>query len=213
MTIPRAAPARRGRPTDPGKDRAILAAARALLLARGPRALTMEAVARAAGVSKPTLYSRYPGRRELLLAVVSGRAAFVFRALRGEPRSGAAVRGDLRAFVADLAAFLCGAQHRRMMQALGEVPQRASDLRQIFFAGPQCTLDALAAYLERADARGLLRCPSPGESAELLLGMAMGLDLVRSQYRVPLRRRLAAERARHTARVVEAFMALHAPAG
>ncbi len=75
-----AAPVRRGRPLDPGKDRAILMAARALLFARGPRALTMEAVARAAGVSKPTLYSRYAGRRELLLAVVAGDAASVFRA-------------------------------------------------------------------------------------------------------------------------------------
>jgi TetR/AcrR family transcriptional repressor of mexJK operon len=212
MTALTAAPARRGRPLDPGKDRAIVKAARALLFARGPRALTMEAVARAAGVSKPTLYSRYACRRELLLAVVAGDAASVFRALHGEPRSGAAVRGDLRAFVADLAAFLCGAHHRRLMQALAEVPQRATDLRQVFFAGPQRTLDALAAYLQRAAARGLLRCPAPPESAELLLGMAMGLDLVRSQYRVPLQRRQAAERARHVARVVDAFLRLHAPA-
>ena len=210
VTAPHTAPARPGRPIDRRKDDAIVEAARALLFSRGPQGVTMEAVARAARVAKPTLYSRYGSRRDLLLAVVAVEARRVFRALDREPRDAAALEADLRDFVADLLAFLCSAQHRRLTQALGMAPQRPADLREIFRAGPQRTLEVLAAYLGRAHDRRLLRSPTPADSAELLLGMAMGLDFVRSEYGVPPARRVAAARRAHVARVVGAFLALHA---
>ena len=47
--------ARPGRPPDPAKQRAILDAARSLLFQGGPGELSMEAVARRAGVSKVTM--------------------------------------------------------------------------------------------------------------------------------------------------------------
>jgi TetR/AcrR family transcriptional repressor of mexJK operon len=211
MKVSAGASARRGRPVDPDKGKAILEAARALLLKSGPRAMTMDAVAVAAGVSKATLYSRYARRSELLLAVVAGDAAFVSRALGGEAHTLQALRAQLCAFVADLTAFLCGSHHRRMMQALSEEPQRRADLQQIFRGGPQRTLDALAHCLQGADARGLLRCGAPAESAELLLGMAMGMDFVRAQYGEPLSRRQPAVRKRHVAQVVDGFLLLHQP--
>ena len=56
----------KGRPRDAEADRRILAAARAALAERGYAQLSMEAVARAAGVAKQTLYRRWP-RRPLLV--------------------------------------------------------------------------------------------------------------------------------------------------
>jgi AcrR family transcriptional regulator len=55
----------------PGSSRrsAILAAAEALLLAEGPRATSMEAVARAAGVAKPTLYAYFADKDEIVRAL------------------------------------------------------------------------------------------------------------------------------------------------
>jgi TetR/AcrR family transcriptional repressor of mexJK operon len=211
MTAAAGVPVRRGRPVDLDKDKAILEAARSLLLARGPRAMTMDAVAAAAGVSKATLYSRHPRRSDLLLAVVAVDAAFVSRALHGQAQTLPALHAQLCEFVTDLTAFLCGSHHRRMTQALSEEPQRRADLQQIFRGGPQRTLDALAHCLQGADARGLLHCSAPAESAELLLGMAMGMDLVRAQYGEPLSRRQPAARRRHVAQVVDSFVQLHQP--
>lgn len=202
---------RRGRPIDPQKDTIILKAARTLLLRHGPRAMTMDAVAAAARVSKATLYSRHASRRELLLAVVGSDAAFASRALVDAASTPQGLRAQLCNFVTDLTAFLCSSHHRRMMQALSEEPQRRSDLRQVFRGGPQHTIDTLTRCLRDADARGLLRCEAPEMSAELLLGMAMGMNLVRAQYGEPLARRQPAARKRYVAQVVDSFMRLHQP--
>jgi len=171
--------------------------------------MTMDAVAAAARVSKATLYSRHASRRELLLAVVRSDAAFVSRALADAASTPQGLRAQLCHFVTDLTAFLCCEHHRRMMQALSEEPQRRSDLRQVFRGGPQHTIDTLTRCLRNADARGLIRCAEPESSAELLLGMAMGMDLVRALYGEPLARQQASARAEHVARVVDSFMRLH----
>jgi AcrR family transcriptional regulator len=49
-------PPRRGRPRSETAHRAILEAASELLLERGPGAVSMDAVAERAGVSKATIY-------------------------------------------------------------------------------------------------------------------------------------------------------------
>lgn len=74
----------RGRPRSAAADRAIIAAALRLLeRGAGVGALSMEGIAREAGVGKATVYRRWPGRDELLLDVM--------RALDEPP---AEVRGD-----------------------------------------------------------------------------------------------------------------------
>jgi AcrR family transcriptional regulator len=60
----------RGRPRDPAIDRAILDATRRLLLEVGYAALTIEAVAARAGVTKPTVYRRWPVKGALVWEAV-----------------------------------------------------------------------------------------------------------------------------------------------
>ena len=66
MTNPRG----RGRPRSAENDDAILDAAAALLRELGYARMSMEGVAAAAGVSKPTLYLRYASKSELVVAVL-----------------------------------------------------------------------------------------------------------------------------------------------
>lgn len=54
------------RPRDPDIEHRAVAAAHALLAEGGPSAVTMEAVAARAGVSKPALYRRWDNRAHLL---------------------------------------------------------------------------------------------------------------------------------------------------
>ncbi len=207
--------ATRGRPSDPRKDRAILAAGRTLLFQRGPQSVTMEAVARHAGVSKPTLYRRYANRDELLAAVALNESESMAGRFRVAPDSAADLRRALTEFGCDLMHFMVSREHVRFIHTLGASTGLAQASRNsIFRNGPLATRDRVAEWLRRARERGLLRVANPVDSAERLLGMLMGLDLVRMLYRVEP----ADDQGRLNARVqsiVDDFLAQHgaAPGG
>ena len=71
MELPLADPGRRPERADAARNRArVLAAAEALFAERGAPNVSMEDVARAAGVGKGTLYRRYPDRAALAVALL-----------------------------------------------------------------------------------------------------------------------------------------------
>jgi AcrR family transcriptional regulator len=85
----------RGRPRDPRRREAILTAAVALIAEVGYDRMTVEALAARAGVSKPTIYRRWPG----------GKAEIIVDAIRAKRAAGdtlpdtGSLRGDLIAYV------------------------------------------------------------------------------------------------------------------
>jgi TetR/AcrR family transcriptional repressor of mexJK operon len=199
-----------GRPVDQQKDRDILEAARELAFEGGPKALTMDRVASRAGVSKATLYARYANRYELLRAVVSSEAFAINQTLDRTPANREELCADLAGLIEALSAFIASERHQRLIQALGTIPQDTQDLGEVYRNGPANTQRLLADYLEAAAQSGLIECPEPLASAEMLLGMVMGLDVLRGQYRVPLERGGEEECRRHARRVLAAFLASHA---
>jgi AcrR family transcriptional regulator len=70
--------ARGGRPRDPAVDTAIIMATRRRLVSDGYSNMTMGDIAKDAGVTRPTLYRRWPGKLELVVAALD----FGFRAQR-----------------------------------------------------------------------------------------------------------------------------------
>jgi len=95
-----------GRPRDPRRDEAIRDAALALLAEVGYERTTVDAIAAAAGVSKPTIYRRWAGKHHL-----------VADAIRLHPYSRATapdtgnLRGDLIAAVRQSAAHQLESAH------------------------------------------------------------------------------------------------------
>lgn len=83
-----------GRPRDPAVDRVILDTTVRLLIEQGYDAMSLEGVATAAGVGKTTIYRRYPGKRELVVAAISSIAASL-----APPADSGNARHDLYAFV------------------------------------------------------------------------------------------------------------------
>jgi AcrR family transcriptional regulator len=61
-----------GRPRDPELDERILVATRALLAERGYQGLSIDAVARAAGTTRPTVYLRFATKADLATSAVAG---------------------------------------------------------------------------------------------------------------------------------------------
>jgi AcrR family transcriptional regulator len=85
----------RGRPRDPRRREAILAAAIALVAEVGYDRMTVDALAARAGVSKPTIYRRWPGgKSEIIVDAIRAK-----RADGGTLPDTGTLRGDLIAYI------------------------------------------------------------------------------------------------------------------
>jgi AcrR family transcriptional regulator len=140
---------RPGRRPDPALDEAIQAAVVEVLAADGYGGLTMEDVAAMAGVSKATIYRRWPTKTDLLVSVID-------RAAEGTvtPPDSGSLRGDLIALLSALVDFLDGpggAARRALLAAATAEPAIAA----AFQRGPIARWDAaFDVAFERAAERG-----------------------------------------------------------
>jgi AcrR family transcriptional regulator len=154
--MPRQAPSpqNRGRPRDPRTRAAILAAARALLDKGGLTAVTIEAIASKAGVSRPTIYRYWPNAPAVAMAA--------FLDASGGPAAGktgrsplAALRAQLHA-VADAFAAPAGRSVAAMVAAAQSETELARAFRNEFIARNR---DAARLPLERCIEEGLVVPP------------------------------------------------------
>jgi TetR/AcrR family transcriptional repressor of mexJK operon len=197
------------RPVDASKHQAILQAATELLFSEGPQACSMDAVARRAGVSKVTGYARFANRQVLLDAVVQQCVRDLSTELDVTPASRVGVREALIGFGERVVAFIQSEDYWRFVRAIAGLQGLSSEEAALIYQkGPQFALMRLAAWMQAADAAGLAHFPAPERSAEHLLGMWVGLDIVRALYGLPPQRDTEGTR-RHVAEVVDLFMQIH----
>ncbi len=204
------APRKPGRPVDPHTAERILDAARQLVFSEGLQAVSMERVAQEAGVSKVTLYTRFANRNELLSALVATHVDAIYQVLGAVPVNREGLHSGLATFARAMKRFIYGDDYRQLVMVLGSIPQTNQDLCALYTNGPAKTHQVLADYLAAADQRGLIRCPHPVESAEMLIGMICGLDLLRLTYRVEVETPSREQITDFAQRVVDAFMTMHA---
>jgi len=198
-----------GRPLDPSKDKAIFAAAHELLFSKGPAGFSIEAVARLAKVSKVTIYSRYINREALTDAVIRQQANRMAESLSIEPASLVGVRNALTDFGVSLLSFLLSQEYQDFIRMLSSTPGLPVDVVQnIYRSGPQCTMNKLAEWMSNAHQRGLLNLSEPEKCAELLLGMLVGLNVVRVMYGEPCQRDRQ-EIESHVSWVINTFLKLY----
>ena len=156
-----------GRPRDPGRERAILEATLAVLADVGYGSLTIDAVATRAATSKPTIYRRWSGKSELVLAAMEA-------ATTSEPPvpDTGSLREDLRARCRTMADALSGFEGRLILGLAGGILEdprlcRAID-RRTAAALPQEVVD-------RAIERGELpTATQPAVFVEIALSVLIG---------------------------------------
>jgi AcrR family transcriptional regulator len=105
--------AQRGRPRSDKAHKAILEAAAQLLLARGLAAVSMDAVAEQAGVSKATIYRWWPTKETLALDALYHEWASV-----PPPRDTGSLRGDLLALLRPWVRLAASRPYGRVIAAL-----------------------------------------------------------------------------------------------
>jgi AcrR family transcriptional regulator len=159
-------PPSRGRPRDPRTRAAILAAARALLERGGLTAVTIEAIAAKAGVSRPTIYRYWPNAPAVAMAAfleASGAPA----AARTSRSPLAALRAQLHA-VADAFAAPAGRSVAAMVAAAQSETELAKAFRNEFITSNR---DAARLLIERSIAERLVVPPA---DLELALDLVFG---------------------------------------
>lgn len=164
---------RPGRPPDPRKRDAILAAARQVFVADG-YAASMDRVAEAAGVSKQTIYKHFESKEALFEAIVRQRSDRLTGPLLTAPAD-AAVETVLHGLALRFLELLTLPDYACILRVLvgtqGQFPGLADHFYEV---GPRRSLGRLADYLARMDRQGALRVPDPLLAAEQFLGLVNG---------------------------------------
>ncbi|MDP1752204.1 MAG: TetR/AcrR family transcriptional regulator [Reyranella sp.] len=156
----------RGRPRDPRTRAAILTAARWLLERGGLTAVTIEAIAQKAGVSRPTIY-RYWSNAPAVAMAAFLEASGAPDAARAGRTPLAALRAQLHA-VADAFAAPTGRSVAAMVAAAQSETELAKAFRHEFIARNR---DATRLLLERCIADKLVAPPADMELAlDLIFG-------------------------------------------
>jgi TetR/AcrR family transcriptional repressor of mexJK operon len=173
--------------TESPKRRAILSAAAALFMAHGYGAVSMDAVARAAGVSKATLYAHFGAKDRLFASIINEACETIRRTSIGTFESAdLPLRDALRHLGRQWLRFMLNDTAiavRRMVVAEGpHFPELAN---AFYDNGPRLTRAWLGRWIAGEMARGRLRQADPDRaadqfvslvSAEVVLRVTLGIE-------------------------------------
>ncbi len=194
-----------------GKAEAVLAAAERAFLAAGFGAVTMDAVARAAGVSKATVYAHYGGKEALFGAVVARLSERRFHSFSVEALDPLEIEASLMAIATQFLELVLSPEAIALNRIIIAEVIRFPALGEVFWsAGPERTRVQIERFLRRAAAAGSLAIANPRLAAEQFIALARGEIHLRSLLRLedsgdPAVLKVAAERA------VSAFLRAFAP--
>ncbi len=173
----------------------------------------MAQIARAAGVSKQTVYAYFAGKEALFEAIIQRKCAAFMRPLTTQCLAGEPPEVVLRCIADNFIQTIFSVESMTLYRTIVGECARFPKLAAAFYrAGPRVAADTLAAYLTEFDKRGELRVADPKRSAELFFAMLRGDLYVRRLLEVtpdPT----SEERVEALLRVVEVFLAVHAASG
>jgi AcrR family transcriptional regulator len=142
---------------DPLKVRQILDGAREVFLNLGFDGASMGDIARAAGVSKGTLYVYFENKAELFSALIADERKHAKREFQLDPQS-PDVSADLRRYGRSLLAYIGRPRNIQSVRTVIAIAEKFPKVGQEFYRdGPQRGLEYLRSYLEAQVAAGRLR--------------------------------------------------------
>lgn len=180
---------KRGRPTQSqvaAIDDIILLVARTLFLENGYAKTSMEAVASSAGVSKGTLYSRYPVKPDLFRAIVADRLSAWSEEEIDAPELGSDVAEYLYrygvAFLAGVGKPEAVAFDRLVLAEVDRFPELAEEFRE---QGYLKAVDQLSEAIERAGTAAKWQVSDAKSVALTFTAALLGWHRTESAFRQP----------------------------
>jgi TetR/AcrR family transcriptional regulator, mexJK operon transcriptional repressor len=174
-----------GREEAGGKAQTVRAAAERAFLASGFGAVTMDAIAREAGVSKATVYAHFHSKEELFGAVVAHLSERRFDGFSAEALDPRDIEASLLTIATRFLDLVLSPEAIALNRILiGEV-SRFPVLGEVFWAaGPERTRVQVEAFLRRAAAASTLSVPDARLAAEQFIALARGEIHLRSLLRL-----------------------------
>jgi AcrR family transcriptional regulator len=194
---------------DSAKRRQILDGARAVFLAQGFDAASMGEIARAAGVSKGTLYVYFENKEQLFEAIVHEECADQAEGLFDLDSNDHDVEGVLTRLGVGFVNFLCRPGAASPLRTVIAIADRMPEIGKKFYeTGPACGISILAAYIKAQVDAGILAV----EDCEVAAGQF--LDSCQSTLFKPILFNFGAppppERIEHVVRIaVKTFLAAY----
>jgi AcrR family transcriptional regulator len=142
---------------DSGKRRQIVHGARAVFLARGFDAASMSDIARAAGVSKGTLYVYFDNKEQLFEAIVMEECLAHAEGVFNLDPADHDVKGALTRLGMAYVDFLCSAEKASALRTVIAIADRMPEIGRVFYeTGPAVGIAKLASYLRAQTEAGVL---------------------------------------------------------
>lgn len=195
---------------DPAKVRQILDGARQVFLNLGFDGASMGDIARAAGVSKGTLYVYFENKAELFSALIADERKRAKRDFELDPKS-PDVSADLRRYGRSLLAYISRARNIQSIRTVIAIAEKFPKVGQEFYRdGPLAGIEYLRSYLEAQVEAGRLRiddCAMAARQLQVLLHAGVINELLYGVRESPDE----AEIARVADEAVETFLARYRP--
>ena len=196
---------KRGRPKDPDKRLAILESAKQLFVEQGYAGTSMDAIAKAAGVSKLTLYSHFGHKEDLFQQCVVSKCTEHAPDALYDPSSDLPLRQRLLSIGAAYVELLFSEEAVKFIRMMAGEARQTGKLGRLFHAaGPQRTLDQFDELLAAAVRNGELDVRDRQRAGNHFFSMLRGdhhMRVIMGEQRPP-----ASELRKHTADVVDVFL-------
>lgn len=157
------------------KRERILEVAGEMFVAQGYNGVTMEAIAEAAPVSKPTLYNHFTDKGALFFAVMEERSQKMFRTFQENLEVERSLEDTLKGIGHTFLDIILKPETLAMFRIMIGEGVKYPELGQLFYeVGPKRTVGLLADYFKKLDSDGQLNVPNPEMSANFFLNMIKG---------------------------------------
>ena len=151
-----------GSPEDSAKWRQIVEGARKVFLEHGFDAASMGDIAKAAGVSKGTLYVYFKDKDELFGAIIGRECTFQAEGVFDFDHADHDVETVLLKHGKAFAAKICDPGRLSSLRAVVAIADRMPELgRKVYEAGPAIGVERLSGYLHAMNAAGVLTVDDP----------------------------------------------------
>jgi TetR/AcrR family transcriptional regulator, mexJK operon transcriptional repressor len=158
-----------------GKRAAILKAAAGAFLQVGFGAASMDAIARAAGVSKATVYAHFASKEALFAAIIEEGSRARFGDIDADDSAGADIAEGLRGIGRKFVNMALSSDGIAMYRVVVAEAARFPELGRAFYDnGPRVMRASIERFLKRAAARGQLVMGDAKSAGDQFFGMIKG---------------------------------------
>jgi AcrR family transcriptional regulator len=164
-----------GRPREERVTEAVLSAVLELVTEQGMAAVTMDAVAARAGVSKPAIYRRWPAKHDLVIAAAESRIGVLTVADMGD------FRAELRAVLAARVESYRLPGTSRLMAGMITAVEEGGDVNGAYRGYVSRIMGETRKILARGIARGDVRADVDVQAAATLIAAPLVFRLVIEQ--------------------------------